>query len=63
MPKQDSPLGSKLAIYLAGSIRKGHEPPTELFWTEAMAFYLKTQYASDLPMQSLPEELKMRIHQ
>ena len=34
MPKENSnSLSNKLAIYLAGSIKKGHEPPTEMFWT------------------------------
>jgi hypothetical protein len=33
--KQNSALASnKLAIYLAGSIKKGHEPLNELFWTD-----------------------------
>jgi hypothetical protein len=34
--KESSPLASnRLAVYLAGSIQKGHEPSNELFWAEA----------------------------
>ena len=54
MPRENSPslfnhntkdsdvLNNKLAVYLAGSIKKGHEPPTELFWTEVETDELKT---------------------
>ncbi len=39
---RNKPLPSnKLAIYLAGSIKKGHEPPTELFWTDEETDVLK----------------------
>ncbi|MBS0604285.1 MAG: hypothetical protein JSS60_04515 [Verrucomicrobia bacterium] len=42
MSRQNSPsLSNKLAIYLAGSIKKGHEPPSELFWTDEETSVLK----------------------
>lgn len=42
MSRPNSPfLSNKLAIYLAGSIKKGHEPPEELFWTEEETGLLK----------------------
>lgn len=41
MPKQDLHSASKLAIYLAGSIKKGHEPSSELFWTDVEMNTLK----------------------
>lgn len=28
-------MGTKISIYLAGSIKKGHEKEDELFWTDA----------------------------
>lgn len=40
--KDSDVLNNKLAVYLAGSIKKGHEPPTELFWTEVEIDELKT---------------------
>lgn len=36
-------MSSKIAIYLAGSIKKGHENPNETFWTDEDITFLKEQ--------------------
>src|SRR5690348_7658831 len=38
-------MKSKIAIYLAGSIKKGHEKSDESFWTEEDMDFLKKQIA------------------
>ena len=60
-------MDAKISIYLAGSIKKGHERPDESYWTDADMLFLKkalseyevsflNRYFKSIHFYSLPRE-------